>query len=339
MSFPELQFLESLLETYRGNFRSEILARVPDGETTLPIHAISFGTQDPEAPVFALVGGVHGQEKIGSQVVLSYLESLIELLRWDSIAHHILQKSRILFVPILNPVGMHHLRRGNGNRVDLMRNAPIDADEHTIPLLGGQRISPFLPWYRGPKDGPLELESQALASWVRREIFPAPVSFVLDCHSGYGSVDRLWFPWSRTRKPFPAIAEAFALKSLLDNTYPNHVYQMEPNSQGYTISGDLWDWLYEEQRNGAHSKNFFFPMTLEMGSWNWVRKNPIQIFDALGLFHPIHLHRHKRILRRHITLLDFLHRAVISNEAWARLDSSERDNLHRSAINHWFWNP
>ncbi|NUM88249.1 MAG: DUF2817 domain-containing protein [Bdellovibrionales bacterium] len=328
MSFPELLFLESLLKN--GDCRSSVIAEVEDAGGKLPIYSVELGSRDPRAPVLALVGGVHGQEKIGSQVVLSYLETWLELLRWDSVAHHLLEKSRLLFLPILNPVGMKHLRRGNGNRVDLMRNSPVDADAHSLPLVGGHRITRYLPWYRGPENGPREPETEALAAWVRREILPAPFSLVLDCHSGYGSVDRLWFPWSHTLQPWPLVPEAFALKNLLDNTYPNHVYRMEPNSHGYTISGDLWDWLWKEQRH------VFFPLTLEMGSWNWIRKNPIQLIDSLGLFHPIHLHRHKRILRRHITLLDFLHRAVISHGSWARPIPGEREGLREDAMNHWF---
>lgn len=335
MSFPELKFLESLLEALGDKARINQAASVRHGRETFPIYSVSFGSKDPTAPTLALIGGVHGQEKIGSQVVLSYLESLTELIQWDELTHQTLEKSRIVFLPIVNPVGMFLLRRGNGNRVDLMRNGPLDVVEPTYPLLGGQRISPFLPWYRGPKEGPMEVEAQVLCDFVRQEVLPSRVSIAVDCHSGYGSVDRLWFPYSRTIQPYPDLAEAFALKTLLDNTYPNHIYRMEPGSQGYTIGGDLWDYLYEEHRNSLGHGNRFFPVTLEMGSWLWLKKNPVQLFSAMGLFHPIHLHRHKRILRRHITLIDFLHRAVISPQRWANLGQG-REEIHKNAIEHWY---
>jgi hypothetical protein len=336
LSFPELVFLENLLESLKGKARIEQVAKVGFHQESFPIYTVSFGSTDPAAPCLALIGGVHGQEKIGSQVVLSYLESLTELLHWDELTNQALQKSRIVFMPIVNPVGMYLLRRGNGNRVDLMRNGPQESLDSAIPLLEGQRISPYLPWYRGKKNTPMEVEAQALCDFIRREVFPSRVSVAIDCHSGYGTVDRLWFPYSKTIKPYPDLPEAFALKALLDRTYPNHVYRMEPCAQGYTISGDLWDHLYDEHHVQFQGEKRFFPVTLEMGSWLWLKKNPVQLFSALGLFHPMHLHRHKRILRRHLTLIDFLHKAVISPQLWAFLAESERTELQREAFDDWF---
>jgi hypothetical protein len=47
-----------------------------------------------------------------------------------------------------------------------------------------------------------------------------------------------------------------------------------------------------------------------------VRKNPLQGLSTLGRFNPIQPHRHRRTLRRHLRLLDFLLHAVISHRAW-----------------------
>lgn len=334
-NFPELIFLESLIEDLKDKARIDQVAKINYGNTSFPIYTLCFGSTDPSAPTFCLTGGVHGQEKIGSQVVLSFLESLSSLIEWDHVTQNLLQKSRLVFMPIVNPVGMFLTRRYNGNRVDLMRNSPTEADTHTMPILGGQRISPYLPWYRGIKDAPMEIESQALCDFVRREVLPAKVSIALDVHSGYGAMDRLWFPLANSQKPFPDIAEMFALKNLFDTTFPNHVYRIEPCSLAYTISGDLWDHLYLENK-ASNSKNVFLPICLEMGSWLWLRKNPIQIFSSMGLFHPMNIHRHKRILRRHLTLIDFLHRAVLSHERWTTISPMHRKELEASAYDYWW---
>lgn len=336
MSFPELAFLETLLERLQGRARIEQVAAVKFGDKTFPIYTVALGSRDPAAPTLALTGGVHGQEKIGSQVVLSALETLTELLEWDELTNLSLQKTRIVFMPIVNPVGMYLLRRGNGNRVDLNRNAPIEAATHSYPVVGGQRFSPSLPWYRGPAGAEMETEAKALCDFIRREVFPSKTAISLDCHSGYGSVDRLWFPYNHTFLPFPNLPEAYALKNLLDLTYPNHVYVMEPGAQGYTISGDLFDYLYHEHHSTIGNARRFLPITLEMGSWLWLKKNPVQLFSSIGLFHPMHLHRHKRILRRHITLIDFLQRAVINGDKWAFLKATERGNLEKEALDCWY---
>ena len=138
MSFPELVFLESLLEDLEGQARIEQLATVSFASMSFPIYSIVLGAKEPEAPTLALIGGVHGQEKIGSQVVLSALETITELLQWDEMIHLALKRSRIAVLPIVNPVGMYLLRRSNGNGVDLNRNSPIDAESHSYPLIGGQ---------------------------------------------------------------------------------------------------------------------------------------------------------------------------------------------------------
>jgi hypothetical protein len=58
------------------------------------------------------------------------------------------------------------------------------------------------------------------------------------------------------------------------------------------------------------------PLTLEMGSWNWVRKNPFQLFSSHGLFHPTKPHRVKRVLRSHLILFEFLLQATAAQAHW-----------------------
>ncbi len=73
-------------------------------------------------------------------------------------------------------------------------------------------------------------------------------------------------------------------------------------------------------------------MTLELGSWRWIRKNPAQIFNRFGIFNPIKAHRTRRVLRRHPRFFDFLTRAAFSSRRW--LPSSDfREQVRRRA--HW----
>ena len=76
--------------------------------------------------------------------------------------------------------------RANPKGVDLMRNAPVDSMERVPWLVGGQRISPRLPWYRGQEDDPMEPESQALCEVVRRDLLTRRFGVSVDCHSGFG---------------------------------------------------------------------------------------------------------------------------------------------------------
>ncbi len=329
MSLRELHQLHVLLERLGDRATVELLGS-PEG---FPIYGIELGSGDVTTPCLFLVGGVHGLERIGTQVVLAYLGMIAERLRWDETTHEALERARIVAIPLLNPVGMKNGQRSNGNGVDLMRNGPTHGRRAGAPLVGGHRISSMLPWFMGA-EGELELESRALIDFAARRVLPADAAVSLDVHSGFGFVDRIWFPYARTPQPFPQIAELYALHELLNQTLPHHVYRTEPQSHAYSIDGDLWDHLYDLSRQGAGG--VFLPMTLEMGSWNWVRKNPKQVFSALGTFNPIKGHRVRRTLRRHLLLLDFLHRAAVSHRAWSQLSESERTRSLSSAVNVWF---
>jgi len=282
------------------------IARVED----LPIHAFSFGTAASDAPVLLVVGGVHGIERIGTEVAIAFLSALVARLAWDAVLHDALARCRIVVVPLLNPVGMARGQRANGNGVDLMRNAPAHALGGT-PFLGGQQLSPRLPWFMGKRGAPMQTEAAALVALVDHELRGSPFSIAVDLHSGYGFIDRLWYPYARSREPVPDRPGIDALGRLLDDTLPNHVYRLEQTAQAYTIRGDLWDYLYDRVPRGT-----LLPLTLEMGSWAWVRKNPLQGLTTLGRFNPVVAHRLRRTLRRHLPLLEFLHHAAASHRAW-----------------------
>ena len=333
---PELRELLFLVDHLDGLGRVETLANLDYQGTSFPLIALSFGPDDPSAPVFAVFGGVHGLERIGTRVVLSYLQTLLELARWDRCIQRMFETTRLLMVPLINPVGMMLNLRSNGNHVDLMRNAPVEAEGLSAwHLFGGQRLTTRIPWYRGIEGAPMEVETQAVCDFVRREIFPAKLAVGIDIHSGYGVVDRLWFPYAKTRKPFGGVAEVIALKKLLDHTYARHVYRIEPQSQEYLAHGDLWDYLYDEY-NAIQPEGCFIPFTLELGSWLWVKKNWWQFFSRIGLFNPRLPHRERRILRRHLFLLDFLYRAVHSPEPWSFPDISRREQRHRRGLELWY---
>jgi len=260
----------------------------------------------------------------------------LHLLDWDELFCRRLESTRMIFIPILNPTGILLNWRANARGVDLMRNAPIDSDEgEDYRFFRGQQYSKNIPWFRGnPKK--MEIESKALIKIVEEKLHPSRLAISVDVHSGFGSRDRLWFPYAGSSKPFRYIAEVFSLKELFDRTFPNHFYIVEPVSRSYTINGDLWDYMfdnYEAQKKPGHN---FIPFTLEMGSWIWLKKNPMHFFSPLGLFHPLKPHRHKRVLRRHFTLFEFLHRSAVSGDAWLNLSADQRQHFEAMARELWY---
>lgn len=319
---PELEELERVIELGGSHLQCEVACEVMAGGT-LPVHAISLGNPDPSLPAVGFFGGVHGLERIGARVVTAYLHHLVSRLAWDASLRQLLEQVRLLFMPLVNPGGMALDTRANPAGVDLMRNAPVEARERALWLIGGQRISRALPWYRGPHGAPMEPESTALCERVVRELHGRPLSIALDCHSGFGMRDRLWFPFAHRSAPMESLPELHALHEIFTGSHVHHNYVIEPQSRQYLAHGDLWDHLVLT----APRQGVFLPLTLEMGSWLWVKKNPRQLFSRVGIFNPLIAHREQRVLRRHLPLLDFALRAAAGHRLW--LPQGEQREVHR----------
>lgn len=330
---PELQQIEAIIQQDNAtHLRSKVLCHVPCDGNSLPVYALTLGNSAADIPCVTYVAGIHGLERIGTQVVIAFLEGLLERLKWDEVLADILQRVRLNILPIVNPIGMLNNTRANGQGVDLMRNAPVDSHEKTILLAGGHRISSALPWYRGRAMASMQAEAQALCDFIMQEVLPAPFSLVLDCHSGFGFRNQIWFPYAKSRlEPIKHLKEVCSLRKLFMQTYPHQDYLFEPQSQHYLVHGDLWDFLY--LKSLAHN-NVFLPLTLEMGSWRWIRKNPLQLRQLQGLYHPIKPHRLNRVLRSHLILMEFLLHATLSYQNWINNDDAAA--LEQQALALWY---
>jgi hypothetical protein len=331
---PELTALERIIELGAGKLETRVACEVkmPKGDS-YPVHVIALGNPDPKVPAVGYFGGVHGLERIGAGVVIAYLQSLVMRLQWDSTLHKQLESVRLVFMPIVNPGGMALGTRANPNGVDLMRNSPVEARDSVPFLIGGQRISAGLPWYRGAKSNAMEIENQAVCEVVETELLSRDFSVSVDCHSGFGSRDRIWFPYAHRRAPIAHLAEMHALKSIFVQTNSHHRYIIEPQSMQYLAHGDLWDHLY--MQSCAQEQRLFLPLTLEMGSWLWVKKNPRQLFTRHGIFNPLIEHRQQRVLRQHQLLLDFLSRAACGHALWLPKPDT-RASHHAQALQDWY---
>ncbi len=331
---PELDVLERIIELGANRLQARVVCEVnmPTGGS-YPVHMVTMGNPSPDVPAVGYFGGVHGLERIGAEVVIAYLQTLVMRLQWDSTLHKQLESVRLVFMPIVNPGGMALGTRANPNGVDLMRNAPVDAVEKVPFLVGGQRVSAGIPWYRGAKGKPMETESQAVCDVVQAELLSRDFSVSVDCHSGFGSRDRIWFPYAHTRAPIAHLAEMHALKSIFVQSNSHHRYVIEPQSLQYLAHGDVWDHLYLQSIK--QPARVFLPLTLEMGSWLWVKKNPRQLFSRHGIFNPLIEHRQQRVLRQHQLLLDFLSRAACGHALW--LPRAEARALqHAQALQDWY---
>lgn len=303
--------LENFISEYQkyGDLgRVEVYDHIAHKDRTYPLVSIHYGNHS--APTLLVSGGVHGLERIGAQLTLSLLDSFHHRLQWDTALQQMLQSIHVVFVPLVNPVGYFEITRGNENGVDLMRNAPIEAEDKVPFLLGGHYWSNKIHWFRGRE---VQVETKFLFHIVENILKQSDCLVSLDVHSGFGFRDQLWFPFAGNYKKFTQVTQMFLLFELFEKSHPYHMYKIEPQSKNYLTHGDIWDYCFKHFKK---ENQVYLPLTLEMGSWIWVKKNPWQIFSKTGLFNPIKAHRMNRTLRRHRPFFDFLLHALNASSTW-----------------------
>lgn len=311
---PEYLELDKIIVQNADVIAVEQLASVKINDIKLPIPLLTIGNPETSHTTLLITASIHGVERIGTQALLAWLQSLVQRYRWDSLwRSQFEQEVALVILPMVNPTGMYLNKRSNVNGVDINRHAPIEAEDPVPFLLGGQRFSPKLPWYRGKKNSQVETEFTVLEDVIERFTHQNKPVLALDIHSGFGFRNQLWIPYAFRRQPISDVPLYMALKILWERNYPNHNYLFEPQSTAYLSHGDVWDYFHRKcQKQGK----LLLPLTLEMGSWNWIKKRPIQILSFSGLFHPTVPHRHARVLRQHLGLMDFLLAATRNFDQW-----------------------
>lgn len=295
-------------QQYEGLASVRNYGQVESTNIKYPLVSVHYGNSN--GPTLLLLGGVHGLERIGAELTLSLLNSFQQRLEWDQVLIDMLKKIQLVFIPLVNPVGYFNTTRSNANGVDIMRNAPIESKEKVPFLLGGHKYSNKIPWFMGEK---VEVETQFVLDVLQNILHNSDCVISMDIHSGFGFKDQLWFPYAHSKTPFSHLNEMFLFFELFEKTHPYHIYKIEPQSKNYLTHGDLWDYGL---LNFKKSNQVYIPLTLEMGSWIWVKKNPLQIFSKTGLFNPIKEHRINRTLRRHRPFFDFILHSLVSNQTW-----------------------
>ncbi|RHX92318.1 M14 family zinc carboxypeptidase [Leptospira stimsonii] len=284
-----------------------------------PIHALRLGTDKglKEHPV-GIVAGVHGLETIGILILLDFLEYILHPDSTGYLPDLKKGKLGIVVLPIVNPGGVVLKQRSNPAGVDLMRNSGIDAVK-ALPFFGGQKISKRLPYYRGQG---LEPESRALFRLVQESFFEVKDAIipVLDLHSGFGTVDNVWWPYAYTKAPCPDTPLYQKIGDHLKNHCGHIHFQYGPQSETYTTHGDLWDKFYDhyleyhKEESSWNSK--FLPLTLEVGTWSDIKEDPSKLFRKRGIFNPASFNKIETVGRYRGFLRDFVKLGVTKPKDW-----------------------
>ncbi|EMK00614.1 M14 family zinc carboxypeptidase [Leptospira sp. WS58.C1] len=284
-----------------------------------PIYSLEIGTKEGlEKHPVGITAGVHGLETIGIQILIDFLEYIIHPRSTGFLPELKKGKLGLVVIPIVNPGGVAAKTRANPGGVDLMRNSGIDA-EKPLPFFGGQKFSNKLPYFRGHG---LEPESRTLSRTVFEKFFHVRDSIlpVLDLHSGFGTVDNVWWPYAYTHKPCPDTFLYERIASHLKGHCGHINFAYGPQSASYTTHGDLWDKFYDHyqelyaEQAGWSSK--FLPLTLEVGTWSDIKEEPLKLFSKKGIFRPAEHNKSEVLTRYRGFLRDFVRLGLTKPKDW-----------------------
>lgn len=91
------------------------LTQVQHKEDSLPLYALNIGAKDPTLPCLVLTGSIHGVERIGSQIILAFIKSLMRRIKWDKQLEFLLSRIQLIAIPVVNPWGVSLKTRANHN--------------------------------------------------------------------------------------------------------------------------------------------------------------------------------------------------------------------------------
>jgi hypothetical protein len=176
---------------------------------------------DEDEPEISFDGCHHGDEIMGSEVIIRLMRDLCNQYGSDPQITNLVNTREIWFYPFVNPDGRQALVRTNNNGVDINRDWGYMWDQW-----GG---SPFE--FSQP-------ETQSIAKWILENQF-------VFSQSNHGGTEALLYPWSYRPNPSPDDAHIYSIASgySTNSGYPNLAY-----SQGYgglyPINGSAKDYFY-----------------------------------------------------------------------------------------------
>jgi hypothetical protein len=176
----------------------------------IPMMRVTRNPQVEEAePEFRILGPHHGDEKIATEITLSFLQYVLASYDTSAAIHGMIDSTELWVVPIVNVDGFVLNQRENANYVDINRDYGY--------RWNGDSPSPF---------------SQQETRLVRKHDMDNNIAIEFDYHSAAAYVNYLWdnHPADPPDSNFiAALAAEYA-----DSTYGSHTTQLDP------ING--WDW-------------------------------------------------------------------------------------------------
>ncbi|GCC33563.1 hypothetical protein chiPu_0012033 [Chiloscyllium punctatum] len=181
---PHLKELESFLRDINTNYSSIThLYSVGTSVTGLNLWVLAIGKYPKDhtvgIPDVKYIGNIHGDEVVGREILLHFIEYLVEMYDKDTMITNLINNARIHIMPSMNPDGFEITHREkqdcsssegryNKRQIDLNRNFP-DAFENNTLLLELE-TSAIMDWIE-KNVARFEPETRAIMRWIMNETF------------------------------------------------------------------------------------------------------------------------------------------------------------------------
>ncbi len=233
--------LQAYAAAYPGITRRISLGQSVQGRHLWALLITDNPLVDEEEPEFKYVSTMHGDEPVGTEMCLYFINHLLTNYGVDADITDLVNETAIWIVPLMNPDGLELGSRFNANGYDLNRSFPDYPADYSFNI-----------WNGAPNLDGLQPEVLHLMTWSLAH------SFVLSANFHTGAVVAN-YPYdadppipSYTPAPTPDhalfrdLAAAYASNNapMFANNLPPFVNGTVNGNDWYIVQGGMQDWMY-----------------------------------------------------------------------------------------------
>jgi carboxypeptidase D len=269
-------FLDEIESVYPDIARVETVGRSQSDKYDIKALIISDhpGTLEGE-PAIRLIGGIHGNEKMGIELLIRFIEYLTVNYGNVPTVTDLVNSRYICIIPVLNPDGLVNNSRYNSRGVDLNRNFN-DSGNH---------------WQSGASHGSSafsESETQALRDYSLTKNFNISITYhvgavLVNMPFDYGSelIDGI-VPVENNLVKNVALAYTDSTNSMFltnPNVFTriyNSIYGDYINLDRGTINGGDWYYAYGSLQDWSYTQTGCLDLTIEVATGNPATEEGVQ---------------------------------------------------------------
>ena len=272
--------LQDYADAYPSITRLVSIGESVQGREIWALHISDFPAQDQEEPEFKYVSTMHGDEPVGTEMCLYFIDYLLTNYGSLSRVTTLVNETSIWIVPLMNPDGLELGTRLNANGFDLNRSFPEYPEDFSTTMADG-----------APNLAGLEPEVAALMAWSHAR------RFVLSANLHTGAVVAS-YPYDTAPgvpSGSPALTPDHDLFVALSTTYasnnpPMYANDTPPFQNGivngndwYIVTGGMQDWMYRFMGDAEITLELAVPKKPSQGAlptyWNNNRESMLSYLE------------------------------------------------------------